>query len=787
MGSIPATLDILLSDARSRINNIPKFKFYSKFFKTNFSYTFHVRRHNKSLYNVFFSYETLSFFGYQGVQPYILNWNWSQFRAHHFLSCLYLWKWFDGKRKPSSVKPISAMVNFNALHLSSTPPKLNFDHRDHLSNRFKFTKTTVSLTQPYSTRVLNCLQVYLDNVNSISTFINFRTLVNGLRWTNHENWFLDTLFYTWIALTRNLQDLNLDNKRQFRQYFKFYNYWFEYSRLAFVSYPIITVSNATFSLNSIGFKRLPNLNFSSLKLGLRDTTAQLPQSLLTYTVLESLNKAKCLSIKSTLPHYFSVLSSPITCSQGRSVGRLNVFSNLSVTFSNRRFRPLSHFNLRHVLWSRKQRSYLFRNKRWKCRLRTNRTYITSFRLYRKFRHRTIYRKFIPKILRALALSSYPEVNIAYKSLTFSKTLSHTLTRDSTLHSYTSISSFNLSQISNLYLVLSECARQVTSSRSNESSTICTSSNLVRGRLSSIINQKLIIEPHILQFTSSQFFMSLLTHSNLTMWKYSVTVPSLIVSSRILLYSVTQSLKSISQMLSYVVQTQSHGYNVTPLLRYITHSNLSLLTLNEYYTLIPIKKFIDSKVLQYYSSRYLRPNGFFWYYTALIQFLEDTTGRKVAFNFGPFLETALTFSDRARCLMWGSRIAGFQRILGPKIFIYEALDVLVTSIRLKDPTFLANWIRAMLLRMSFWKYRLIFRYLKFLLHNLIKSSFEHFSFKGAKFRLKGKISVAGNARTRMIFYRVGLTTHTTMANRVSYDLSYVNTFTGIQGFKIWFFY
>jgi hypothetical protein len=671
------------------------------------------------------------------------------------------------------------MVNFNALHLSSTPSKLNSDHRDHVSNLFKFTKTTAPLTQPYSTYVLNCLQAYLDKVNSIPTFVNFRTLVNELRWTNHENWFLDTLFYTWIALNRNLQDLNLSSKRQFRQYFKFYNYWFEYSRLAFVRYPVITVSNATFSLNSIGFKRLSNLNFRSIKLGFRDTIAQLPQSLLMYTVRESLNKEKRLSIKSTLPHYFNTLSSPITWSQSRSVTRCNI--------SNGRFSPLSHYNLRHVFWSRKQRNYLFRNKRWKCRLRTNRMYITSFRLFRKFRHRTIYRKFIPKILRALAVSSYSGVNIAYKSLTFSKTLSHILTRDSSLHSYISISSFNPQSILNLYPVLSECARQITLSLPNEYFTIYTPSNPVRDRLSSIINQKLIVEPHILQFTSSQFFMSLLTHSSLTVWKYSLTVPPLLVSSRILLYSVTQSLKCIAQMLSCVIQTQSHGYGVTPLLRYITHSNLSLLTLNEYHTLIPVKKFIDSKVLQYYSSRYLRPNGFFWYYTALIQFLEDTTGRKVAFNFGPFLETALTFSDRARCLMWGSRIAGFQRILGPKIFIYEALDVLVTSIRLKDPTFLANWIRAMLLRMSFWKFRLIFRYLKFLLHNLIKSSFEHFSFKGAKFRLKGKISVAGNARTRMIFYRVGLTTHTTMANRVSYDLSYVNTFTGIQGFKIWFFY
>jgi hypothetical protein len=107
--------------------------------------------------------------------------------------------------------------------------------------------------------------------------------------------------------------------------------------------------------------------------------------------------------------------------------------------------------------------------------------------------------------------------------------------------------------------------------------------------------------------------------------------------------------------------------------------------------------------------------------------------------------------------------------------------------LKDPTFLANWIRIALTRISFWKYRLLFRYLKFLLSTLLKPSFPDFNLKGIKFRLKGKISVAGNARTRMIFYRIGSTSHTTMQNRIAYDLSYVTTFTGVQGLKLWFFF
>ena len=177
----------------------------------------------------------------------------------------------------------------------------------------------------------------------------------------------------------------------------------------------------------------------------------------------------------------------------------------------------------------------------------------------------------------------------------------------------------------------------------------------------------------------------------------------------------------------------------------------------------------------------------WYYKSLISFIENCSGRKVSLHFGPFLEGALTFEDKARCALWGNRVMGFQRILGHKIFVQEALMLVALSLRLKDTTFLANWIRGMLKRMSFWKYRLLFRYLKFLFQHIFRPNFALFDFRGLKLRLKGKISVAGNARTRTLFYRVGDTSHSKMNNKVSYDLSYVNTFTGVMGFKLWFFY
>ena len=122
-----------------------------------------------------------------------------------------------------------------------------------------------------------------------------------------------------------------------------------------------------------------------------------------------------------------------------------------------------------------------------------------------------------------------------------------------------------------------------------------------------------------------------------------------------------------------------------------------------------------------------------------------------------------------------------------MFLRESLKIINVAIRYRDPTFLANWIRAMLKRTNFYKYKPLFRYLKYVFTHLFQGYFKDLGFKGIKLKLKGKICVAGNARTRTLFYRVGNTTHSTFDNRVVYDLSYINTFTGVLGFQLWFYY
>lgn len=207
-------------------------------------------------------------------------------------------------------------------------------------------------------------------------------------------------------------------------------------------------------------------------------------------------------------------------------------------------------------------------------------------------------------------------------------------------------------------------------------------------------------------------------------------------------------------------------------------------------LIPAQVFkfaLKRKLLRILSFHKFSSNITLWYYNTLIRFIESCSGKKVYTKFNPFIENSLAFEDLARCNLWHSRITAFQRLLGPKIFLKESLKILHIAIKFKDPTFFANWIKGMLYRMSFWKYRLLFRYIKYAMRYLFWLHFPRLGFKGLKLRLKGKISVAGNARTRTLLYKIGETGYSKFNNRVVSDYSTINTFTGVLGFKVWFFF
>jgi hypothetical protein len=101
--------------------------------------------------------------------------------------------------------------------------------------------------------------------------------------------------------------------------------------------------------------------------------------------------------------------------------------------------------------------------------------------------------------------------------------------------------------------------------------------------------------------------------------------------------------------------------------------------------------------------------------------------------------------------------------------------------------LSNWMLQMFYKISFWKYKLFFRFFQYILRYFFSAFFIDLKINGLKFQLKGKISVAGNARTRTVLTKIGVVGHSSFKNKILYDLKLIRTFTGVIGFKTWLFF
>ena len=176
--------------------------------------------------------------------------------------------------------------------------------------------------------------------------------------------------------------------------------------------------------------------------------------------------------------------------------------------------------------------------------------------------------------------------------------------------------------------------------------------------------------------------------------------------------------------------------------------------------------------------------FSWHYLTLIKFLEYATGKRIYLKFYSLLSVDLEFAENARCALWSYRLRSFKRAFGAKLFLVESLKIIYTALKYKDIYFLSNWLLKFFYKISFWKYKMIFRYLYYVLRYLFRPHLREMNVHGLKFQLKGKVSVAGNARTRTIRNRVGDLSHSTFTNKIILDLNLIRTFTGVIGFKTW---
>lgn len=177
----------------------------------------------------------------------------------------------------------------------------------------------------------------------------------------------------------------------------------------------------------------------------------------------------------------------------------------------------------------------------------------------------------------------------------------------------------------------------------------------------------------------------------------------------------------------------------------------------------------------------------WHYNTMIRFMEFCSGRKILFQFYPFLYQSVEKHYIIIYKRWMSRLSFYEKNLGHKFFLEEALHLIHLSLTLHDPRIMCSWLKSMIKRISFWKTRSIFRFLRYLFRHYFMSILQDLGVKGLKLCLRGKISAAGNSRTRTILYRLGKTSHGDVSLKVLNEFTTIGTFTGVLGFQIWIFY
>ena len=277
------------------------------------------------------------------------------------------------------------------------------------------------------------------------------------------------------------------------------------------------------------------------------------------------------------------------------------------------------------------------------------------------------------------------------------------------------------------------------------------------------------------FNKAQFFNQSTKSANILPFSSPQIVLSLI-SKPILL---KQLIITSGTVTSSVVDVLSNALNKRFLLPYNLDTNLLPHT--------SFRKNLNKKVLNSFTNKSFDENLVPWYYHTLIRFMEHCSGKKVFFQFYPFMDQSVSAEHAARYKRWLPRMSFYERKLGHRFFLEEALHIMHLSFILRDPKILTSWLKAMILRISFWKTRSIFRFLKYLFNNYFRYVFADIGVKGLKIKLKGKISAAGNSRKRTILYRVGKTSHSETQVRVLSESTTVNTFTGVMGLNVWLFY
>ena len=150
----------------------------------------------------------------------------------------------------------------------------------------------------------------------------------------------------------------------------------------------------------------------------------------------------------------------------------------------------------------------------------------------------------------------------------------------------------------------------------------------------------------------------------------------------------------------------------------------------------------------------------------------------------FTRQHLSPIEFGKIIFWRGRLVHFERIFSRALSLTDAMMIFYTFMKTKDLPMLVRWLQRTFSKVNFWKYRSFLYFLRYAFRYVVSPYYHEFGVLGVRFRLKGKISVAGNARTRKIEHTIGSMASSTKQVGVLHHLSTINTFTGVLGLQVW---
>lgn len=141
-------------------------------------------------------------------------------------------------------------------------------------------------------------------------------------------------------------------------------------------------------------------------------------------------------------------------------------------------------------------------------------------------------------------------------------------------------------------------------------------------------------------------------------------------------------------------------------------------------------------------------------------------------------------ELGKVMFWKGRLLNFQRVFGRTLFLTDSLIAFYVGLKLRDLPMLIRWLRRAFTKINFWRYRSFLYFIRYTFRYVMSQMYTDLAIKGIRFRLKGKISVAGNARTRTIEHTIGAMRSTSKQFAILHEQTTINTFTGVLGLQIW---